>query len=456
VSAALRGIPAAHRFLTDRAVAGYADVLGPANVKAELDALLAETRAVASADGVPAFGTLLGELLDRLARAASAELFPVINATGILLHTNLGRAPLAADACDAMCAIGAGYSNLEYDVAGGRRGSRYERVTGLLCAASGAEDALVVNNCAAAVLLIVDTFAKGREVVVARNQLIEIGGGFRLPEVLAASGARLREVGTTNRVYLADFERALSPETALLLRSHPSNYRIEGFTADVAPRDLVGLGRRTGLVVAEDLGSGALVDLARYGLPHERTVGEAVADGLDLVAWSGDKLFGGPQAGVIVGRRAAISRLRANPLLRALRVDKTTLAALAATARLHLEPGGVARIPFYAMLAATAAQLEARAVALCAVLAPLSARAAPVATTAYAGGGALPLSAIPSYGIALTPERGDPNALAQALRGGTPPLIARTEGDAVRIDLRTIPPERDADVVAAVERACAA
>jgi L-seryl-tRNA(Ser) seleniumtransferase len=456
VSAALRGIPAAHRFLTDRAVAGYADVLGPANVKAELDALLAETRAVASADGVPAFAALLGELLDRLARAASADLFPVINATGILLHTNLGRAPLAAEACDAMRAIGAGYSNLEYDVAGGRRGSRYERVTGLLCAASGAEDALVVNNCAAAVLLIVDTFAKGREVVVARNQLIEIGGGFRLPDVLAASGARLREVGTTNRVYLADFERALSPETGLLLRSHPSNYRIEGFTADVAPRDLVGLGRRTGLVVAEDLGSGALVDLARYGLPHERTVGEAVADGLDLVAWSGDKLFGGPQAGVIVGRRAAISRLRANPLLRALRVDKTTLAALAATARLHLEPGGLARIPFYALLAATTAQLEARAASLCAALARLPARATPVATTAYAGGGTLPLSAIPSYGVALTPERGDPNALAQALRGGTPPLIARTEGDAVLIDLRTIPPERDADVVAAVERACGA
>ncbi len=187
-------------------------------------------------------------------------------------------------------------------------------------------------------LLIVDTFAKGREVVVARNQLIEIGGGFRLPEVLASSGARLREVGTTNKVYLADFERALSPETALLLRSHPSNFRIEGFTADVAPRELAALGRRTGLIVAEDLGSGALVDLARYGLPHERTVGEAVADGIDLIAWSGDKLFGGPQAGVIVGRRAAVARLRANPLLRALRVDKTTLAGLAATVRLHLEP----------------------------------------------------------------------------------------------------------------------
>jgi len=455
VSAALRGIPAAHRFLSDRAVAGYADVLGPAGVKATLDALLAETRAGAPG-GVPAFEVLLAELLDRLARSATADLFAVINATGILLHTNLGRAPLAPEACDAMRAIGSGYSNLEYDVAAGRRGSRYEHVTAPLCAATGAEDALVVNNCAAAVLLIVDTFAKGREVVVARNQLIEIGGGFRLPEVLAASGARLREVGTTNKVYLADFERALSPETALLLRSHPSNYRIEGFTADVAPRDLVALGRRTGLVVAEDLGSGALVDLARYGLPHERTVGEAVADGLDLVAWSGDKLLGGPQAGVIVGRRAAVSRLRANPLLRALRVDKTTLAALAATARLHLAPGGVERIPFYAMLAATPKDLEARATALCTALARFGARATPVATTAHAGGGTLPVTAIPSYGIALTPERGDPNAFARALRCGAPPVIARSERDAVLLDLRTIPPERDADVAAAVERACGA
>jgi L-seryl-tRNA(Ser) seleniumtransferase len=456
VSAALRGIPAAHRFLTDRAVAGYADVLGPANVKAALDALLAEARAGARGAGVPAFGTLLGELLDRLARAASADLVAVLNGTGILLHTNLGRAPLAAEACDAMRAIGAGYSNLEYDVAAGRRGSRYERVTPLLCAATGAEDALVVNNCAAAVLLIVDTFAKGREVVVARNQLIEIGGGFRLPEVLASSGARLREVGTTNKVYLADFERALSPETALLLRSHPSNYRIEGFTADVAPRELAALGRRTGLIIAEDLGSGALVDLERYGLPHERTVGEAVADGIDLIAWSGDKLFGGPQAGVIVGRRAAVARLRANPLLRALRVDKTTLAGLAATVRLHLEPEGRARIPFYAMLAATTAQLEARATALAARLDSAVARVAVVATTAYAGGGTLPLTAIPSYGITLTPAIGDPNALAGALRGGTPPLVARSEGEAVTIDLRTIPPDRDADVAVAVARALGA
>jgi L-seryl-tRNA(Ser) seleniumtransferase len=395
---------------------------------------------------------LLGALLERLARAAASDLFEVLNGTGILLHTNLGRAPLAAEACDAVRAIASGYSNLEFDVAGGTRGSRYERVTALLRAATGAEDGLVVNNCAAAVLLVVDTFAKGREVVVARNQLIEIGGGFRLPDVLAASGARLREVGTTNKVYLNDFERALSPATGLLLRCHPSNYRIEGFTADVAPRDLVALGRRTGLVVAEDLGSGALVDLTAYGLGRERTVGDAVADGFDLVAWSSDKLLGGPQGGVIVGRRAAIARLRANPLLRALRVDKVTLAALAATLRLHLEPGGLARIPLYAMLACELSELEARATALCGAIQTPALRAEMVATTAYAGGGALPLSAIPSRGVALTPLHGDPNALARALRLGRPPLVARAEGAAVTIDVRTIPAARDADVAAAIGR----
>ncbi len=453
MSAALRGIPAVHRFLNDRAVAGYSNVLGAANVKAALDEVLSEARAGAQTGVTLPFPALLGALLERLARAATSDLFEVINATGIVLHTNLGRAPLAAQACDAVRAVASGYSNLEFDVAAGTRGSRYERVTALLRAATGAEDGLVVNNCAAAVLLIVDTFAKGREVVVARNQLIEIGGGFRLPDVIASSGARLREVGTTNKVYAGDFERALGPQTALLLRSHPSNYRIEGFTADVAPRELVALARRTGLAVAEDLGSGALLDLTAFGLPHERTVGEAVADGFDLVAWSGDKLLGGPQAGVIVGRRAAIARLRSNPLLRALRVDKMTLAALGATLRMHLEPGGVAHIPIYAMFATSLAELEARAAAMCAAIGAGGARADVVATTAYAGGGTLPLTAIPSYGVALTPLGGDPNGLCSVLRMGRPPLVARADGESVTIDLRTVPPERDIVVVAAIDRA---
>jgi L-seryl-tRNA(Ser) seleniumtransferase len=295
------------------------------------------------------------------------------------------------------------------------------------------------------VLLILDTFAKGREVVVARNQLIEIGGGFRLPDVLARSGATLVEVGATNKVYLRDFERALGPQTALLLRSHMSNYRIEGFVADVEPRELVGLGKRVGVVVAEDLGSGALVDLSAYGLPRERTVAEAVADGLDLVAFSGDKLLGGPQAGIIVGRPQLIARLRANPLLRALRVDKATLAGLAATLRLYLQPGGAERIPIYAMLGQSIETLRARAEAIRASLSPdVSARVRIVDSEASAGGGAAPLSKMPSIALSVTPANGGADALAAALRRGSPPIVGRIEGGALLLDLRTVEPRNDA------------
>jgi L-seryl-tRNA(Ser) seleniumtransferase len=443
----MRGLPAVHRFLADPSVAGYAALLGSASVKSAALVVLRAARAgAARGESVPPYEALLAALHARLSSEDAAGLLEVLNGTGILLHTNLGRAPLAPEALEAAHAIGAGYSNLEYDLEGGTRGSRYERVSSLLRATTGGEDGLVVNNCAAAMLLVLDTFARGREVVASRNQLIEIGGGFRLPDVLERSGARLVEVGTTNKVYLHDFERALGPSTALLLRTHPSNYRIEGFTADVDPREFAALGRRSGLPAIEDLGSGALVDLRAYGLTHERTVGEAIGDGMDLVAFSGDKLLGGPQAGIVVGRSALVARMRANPLLRALRVDKSTLAALAATLRLYLEPRGVGRIPFYAMLGVSKTELESRARALREVLAAPPAAAQVVSTTAYAGGGALPLAAIPSAGLAITPGSGDPNALAQAMRRARPALIARTEGRAVLIDLRAIPAERDGEV----------
>ncbi len=392
---------------------------------------------------VPDGEAIVGALCTRLAHEEHAGLVPVLNGTGIVLHTNLGRAPLAAEALAAMNAVAGGYSNLEFDLEAGERGSRYARVSTLLRAVSGAQDALVVNNCAAAVLLILDTFARGREVIVARNQLIEIGGGFRLPDVLARSGARLVEVGATNKVYLRDVERALSPDTALLLRSHPSNYRIEGFTAEVAPNELAALGKRAGVVTAEDLGTGALADLTEYGLPHERTVREAVADGIDLVAFSGDKLLGGPQAGIIVGRTAAIARLRANPLLRALRVDKATLAALAVTLRLSLSPEGRAQIPLHAMLGASIATLRARGERLTARLRGHGLDVRVEATVGYAGGGTLPLAELPSIALGVRPPAGDANALAARYRNAAPPLIARCEGDRVLIDLRTIPPERD-------------
>lgn len=430
-------------------------LLGAPAVKRQVDAVLAAARRANAADA-PLSGALFEAVLERLAGEQRRGLTGVLNGTGIVLHTNLGRAPLAREALDALADAAGGASNLEYDLEAGSRGSRYDRLGGLLRAATGADDALVVNNCAAAVLLVLDTFARApdgssREVVIARNQLVEIGGGFRLPDVLARSGATLVEVGATNKVRCEDYLRALSPRTALLMRAHASNYRIEGFTADVSGAELVALGARAGVPVVEDLGSGALTDLRPYGLPRERTVQEAVAEGIDLIAFSGDKLLGGPQAGIIVGRAAAIARLRANPLLRALRVGATTIAALGATLRLHLEPGGRERIPFYRMLATPLSALHARAELLRARLDGYELRAQ--ASEGYAGGGTLPLAPLASVALAWLPPQRDANAAAERLRRGTPPVVARVEGDRVLIDLRTIPPERDGELAAALEAA---
>jgi L-seryl-tRNA(Ser) seleniumtransferase len=415
-------------------------------VKAHVIAVLDERRAGFLAGDDDATGeAVVTAAAQRLTRDAARNLTGVLNGTGVLLHTNLGRAPLANEALDAIAGVSAGYSNLEFDLESGERGSRYDRLGGLLRAATGAQASLVVNNCAAAMLLIFDTFARGREAIVARNALIEIGGGFRLPDVLARSGATLVEVGATNKVYAADFARALSPNTGLILRAHPSNYRIGGFVADVAPVDLVALGRRAGVPVVEDLGTGALVDLRPYGLPHERTVVDAVADGMDLVAFSGDKLLGGPQAGIIAGGTAAIARLRANPLLRALRVDKATLAALGATLRLYADPALRARIPFYRMLGVPLETLRERARALQRQFPAL----AVVDTAAFAGGGTLPLDPIPSAGVAFVPAGGAGPALAR-LRAAAPPLIARIEDAQLIVDLRTIDPSDDARVAGAL------
>jgi L-seryl-tRNA(Ser) seleniumtransferase len=380
-----------------------------------------------------------------LAREHFNALVPVINATGILLHTNLGRAPIAASAFEAMRSTGGGYSNLEYDLEEGERGSRYARARSILQDVTGAQDTLVVNNCAAAVLLILDAFAKGREVIVARNQLIEVGGGFRLPDVLERSGAQLVEVGATNKVYLRDFERALSPRTALILRTHPSNYRITGFTHDVDARELVALGKRAGVPVVEDLGSGALVDLAEYGLPHERTVQEAIEDGIDLVTFSGDKVLGGPQAGIIAGSRYFVARLRNNPLIRALRVDKLTFAALIETLRLYGTPETRKHIPFFRMLSTTLAELNERAEKYCQAIEGAKA----TQTTAYVGGGSLPESAIASVAIVVLPQWGATET-AQRLRRAATPVVARVEDERLLLDLRTIAPHEDEQAIAAL------
>ena len=447
MSQTLRGVPAVHRFLTDPRLLRYESTLGRAALKRAIDAELDRTRHLGSSGDYE-------QLVERVAQGLELErmqtLLETVNGTGVLLHTNLGRAPLMRGALDAATRIGAGYSNLEYELAGGDRGSRYARLTPLLRSVTGAQDAVVVNNCAAAVLLILDTFAKGREVVVARNQLIEIGGGFRLPDVLERSGARLVEVGATNKVYLQDYERALSPRTALLMRSHTSNYRITGFTHDVHPQELAALAQRTAVPLVEDLGSGTLVNLEEYGLPHERTVQEAVRDGIDLIAFSGDKLLGGPQAGIVVGGTAYIARLRANPLIRALRVDKLTIAALGATLQAYASVEQREEIPLYRMLAASTEELRARGRSYVEALSPDRVQLAD--TLSFVGGGSLPETSLESIAVALRCSEGA-DALARRLRRGDPAILGRVDDGAVLLDLRSILPEQDAPVIAALRRA---
>ncbi|HXM18338.1 MAG TPA: L-seryl-tRNA(Sec) selenium transferase [Candidatus Tumulicola sp.] len=434
----MRDIPAVHRFTTDPSIAAYESVLGRSAVKSRVHDVLEEARS--SGDSAPAFEALRDRMLSRLAVAQAQGLVSVINGTGVLLHTNFGRAPLAAAALQEVSRLGAGYTNLEYDLQLGERGSRHDRVASQLRELSGAQAALVVNNCAAAVLLVLDTFARGREVVVSRGQLIEIGGGFRLPEVLAKSGAALVEVGTTNKTYARDFRNAWNANTAMFMRSHQSNFRMSGFVADVDPAALAALAKELDVLSFEDLGSGALVDLQSFGLPHEPTVAEEIAAGLDLVAVSGDKLLGGPQCGIIAGRADLIDALKRNPLLRALRVDKMTLAALGATLAAYLEPERLTELPLFAMLAQSAEHLRARADALCAELKRRvsDARITVLSTTSTTGGGTLPDAALPSAGIGIEKPAAGPDALAQSLRRASPPVIGRIEGPKLVIDLRTV------------------
>ncbi len=396
------------------------------------------------------------ESLEVTRQRLAPRLVPVVNATGVVLHTNLGRAPLALEAREAM-ATASGYCNVEYDLAAGRRGDRHDLVEGLLRELTGAEAALAVNNNAAAVLLVLAALARGREVVVSRGELVEIGGSFRIPEVLAQSGCVLREVGTTNKTHLWDYERVIGPETALLLRVHTSNYRILGFTSGVATEDLVALGRRHGVPVVEDLGSGCLVDLGYLGLEHEPRVSEVVAAGVDVVTFSGDKLLGGPQAGLLAGRREALQVCSRHPLMRALRPDKVTLAALAATLALYRDPeSALRRVPALAMLAADPRELCARAEALGTSLREALGGRAQVtvrAGTSEAGGGSLPLQKLPTWLVEVGREGRGVSRIEAALRGHRPPVIARIHEDALQLDPRTLGPGEDRIVVAALAEA---
>ncbi len=433
---ARRRIPPVHRFFSDRRIAAYEPALGHENVKRVLTDVLDRARA----DGASSdYRTLSAAVLRDLDRAASRTLRDVINATGVLLHTNLGRAPISRVALGAASDLASGYTNLEYDLNEGRRGSRYSRLAPVLRELTGAQDAIVVNNCAAAVVLILDTFARNRDVVIARNELIEIGGEFRLPDVFARSGARLVEVGTANKVYLRDYERALNANSALIFRSHLSNFRLSGFTQRVTVSALAALGRRVGIPVVEDLGSGALLNFERFGLPHERTVQEAVSDGVQLAAFSGDKLLGGPQAGIIVGKRAHVARLRENPLIRALRVDKVTLALLAATLQCYASEERLSEIPLFAMLGRSVEELQLRAQRYTENLPLVEA----VSSEAYVGGGTFPETAIPSVAIAVPDPHGK---IETAVRRWPPPIIGRLENGRLLLDLRTVA-EDDDDIV---------
>jgi L-seryl-tRNA(Ser) seleniumtransferase len=386
--------------------------------------------------------------VDEALRAlATPNLRPVFNATGVVLHTNLGRAPLAAEAVARVASVARGFCNLEYDLEEGERGSRYAPVVQLLRELTGAEDALVVNNCAGAALLMLAALASGREAIVSRGELVEIGGGFRVPEVMRQSGARLVEVGTTNRTRRSDYESALTPETGVLMKVHRSNFALVGFTEEVEVAALAALGRARGVPVVVDLGSGALVPLEGPGLTAEPTVPATVAAGADVVAFSGDKLLGGPQAGLIVGRAALIARIRQHPLCRALRIDKLTVAALEATLELYRD-GCAEAIPTYRMLTCPASQLEARAHRLHALLERHAVPARVSPTSGQVGGGAMPLGELPSFACILTLER--PAAFLECLRKVAVPVIGRISDGAVVLDVRCLAEEDLASVADAV------
>ncbi len=401
----------------------------------EARALVAEVRA-----GAPAPDDWSAALAQRIAASRMPALRRVINATGIVLHTNLGRAPLSRGAADAVKTLAEGYSNLELDLETGRRGERLAGITPLLRALTGAEDAVVVNNCAAAVLLMLTTIAQGKEVVVSRGELVEIGGAFRIPEVITACGARLREVGATNRTRARDFAAGIGPDTAAILRVHPSNFKVTGFVEAPTRVETAGVARAAGVLYLEDLGSGALVE----GL-GEPTAREVLADGVDLVCFSGDKLLGGPQAGIVAGRADLVQKLRRHPLYRALRLDRLVLGALEATLR-ELHAGVVP--PAVAMLRTSLPDVHARAEAFATAwrAAGLSVRV--TRDEGFTGGGALPGEGLPTWVVVL--DVPDADAMARRLRTGTPAVVARIHDGGLRFDPRAVLPEEEDALVTRV------
>jgi L-seryl-tRNA(Ser) seleniumtransferase len=435
----LRNLPSVDEILQTGEAKGFIASFGrPLTLTALRTALEQARQHFSTQQIVPTSSELLDSAGRLLAQWTAPSLIPVINATGVVLHTNLGRAPLSRSAIQAMQDVSLGYSNLEFDLRKGQRGSRLVHAEELLKRLTGAEAALVVNNNAAAVLLTLTALARRRAVVIGRTQLIEIGGGFRIPDVMKQSGARLVEVGTTNRVHLNDYASAIAENSpALILRAHQSNFRIIGFTAEPALTELVQLAHQHGLPLLDDLGSGVLLDTARYGLTHEPTINESLAAGADLVCFSGDKLLGGPQAGILLGRAELVSRLKKHPLARAIRADKLCLAGLSATLLHYLKDEAESQIPIWRMIAAPPAELQARARGWANALG----RGEVLASRSAVGGGSLPEETLPTFVLAL--DSRSPNRLLERLRLANPPLIARLDADRVLLDPRTVLPEQD-------------
>jgi L-seryl-tRNA(Ser) seleniumtransferase len=450
-----RRIPAVESLLATPPFRALVDRAGRHRVVESLRAVQSDVRAGAGAEPPDAPDWYAAAVAERIDREDQPSLRHVINATGVVLHTNLGRAPLASAARRAV-ADAAGYATLEYELETGTRGSRHDHCVALLRELTGADAALVVNNNAAAVVLAVNTLAAGGEVVVSRGELVEIGGSFRVPEILARSGARMREVGATNRTHLEDYRAAVGPETALFLKVHRSNFRVEGFTSEVAADALSAAARDAGLPLVHDLGSGALLDFTTLGLPYEPTAREALDDGADVVTLSGDKLLGGPQAGIVLGRADLVARMRENPLCRAMRCDKLTLAALEATLALYRDPERARdEIPVLRMLGASPGSLARRAEELAGRLREAGVAASTVDGTSAIGGGAYPGVELPTTLVVVRPAAGGTEALAGRLRTGRPPVVARVRDDSVLLDPRTVDPTEEDALVAAVSAVAA-
>lgn len=442
----LRDLPSVDQLLQQPATTAWITEFGRPQTLEALRISLEEARAeFAHSKKIPAQDVLMNRTLQILQAWTFPSLRPVINATGVILHTNLGRAPLSHAAIQALQDVAWGYSNLEFDLIHGRRGSRLVHAESLLKQLTHTEAALVVNNNAAAVLLVLTALARRRRVVISRTQMVEIGGGFRIPDVMQQSGAHLYEVGTTNRVHLSDYSTAIEEASpALILHAHRSNFRISGFTSEPALSEITPLVHQAGIPLVDDLGSGALLDTSQFGLGHEPMVSESLEAGADLVCFSGDKLLGGPQAGIIIGKADLISKLKQHPLARAIRADKLCLAALSATLLHYLKDEAVQEIPIWQMIAASADALQHRAEYWMKTLG----MGEVISNQSTVGGGSLPDETLPTFVLALSVH--SPNRFLERLRQCQPPIIARLEADKVIFDPRTVLPEQEHDLLAAI------